>query len=311
MKKVINNIIYVYKIIKIVLCCAMCYFGNFHNEHKLIDIDNEKILKKEKISIDKSFKDLEENKIKIEKFKCKIQNEMIKIENSYEKINKDVTKTFEAKHEILKKEETEIKDKLENEVNKIKKNLEFNLSKINVLVRNIETLLKTRNTFLEQKDEIMIKKLNYISKISKNQKQMEMLFQQQIKNLRIAYNESERKIKYEEYYFNGIPIPKNIEINDLNSNSFKLIWQIDSENKSNIDIKQIKYKVEIKKENEEFIPAYEGNEPNCDINNLEPLTNYEIRLCSFYNEIMSDWIEIYKIKTKNKIDSSILNNCEK
>ena len=81
----------------------MCYFGNFHNEHKLIDIDNEEILKKEKISIDKSFKDLEENKIKIEKFKCKIQNEMIKIENSYEKINKDVTKTFEAKHEILNK----------------------------------------------------------------------------------------------------------------------------------------------------------------------------------------------------------------
>ena len=133
---------------------------------------------------------------------------MIKIENSYEKINKDVTKTFEAKHEILKKEETEIKDKLENEVNKIKKNLEFNLSKINVLVRNIETLLKTRNTFLEQKDEIMIKKLNYISKISKNQKQMEMLFQQRKKNLRIAYNERERKIKYEEYYFNGILIQK-------------------------------------------------------------------------------------------------------
>ena len=34
----------------------MCYFGNFHNEHKLIDIDNEEILKKEKISKDKSLK---------------------------------------------------------------------------------------------------------------------------------------------------------------------------------------------------------------------------------------------------------------
>ena len=37
---------------------------------------------------------------------------------------------------------------------------------------------------------------------------MEMLFQQRIKNLRIAYNERERKIKYEEYYFNGILIQK-------------------------------------------------------------------------------------------------------
>ena len=58
----------------------------------------------------------------------------------------------------------------------------------------------------------MIKKLNYISNINKNQKQMKILIQQPIKNLNILYNENERQIKYEEYYFNGIPIPKNIQI---------------------------------------------------------------------------------------------------
>ena len=74
----------------------------------------------------------------------------------------------------------------------------------------------------------MIKKLNYISNINKNQKQMKILIQQPIKNLKILYNENERQIKYEEYYFNGFPIPKNIKITNKNTNSFKLLWEIDN-----------------------------------------------------------------------------------
>ena len=157
----------------------------------------------------------------------------------------------------------------------------------------------------------MIKKLNYISNINKNQKQMKILIQQPIKNLKILYNENERQIKYEEYYFNGIPIPKNIQITNKNTNSFKLSWEIDNINLLNIDNKQIKYKVELKKEKEDFILSYEGNNNNCIINNLKSNTNYEIRICSFYNQTISDWTEIYKIKTKKIVDSSILNNCER
>ena len=48
----------------------------------------------------------------------------------------------------------------------------------------------------------MIKKLNYISNINKNQKQMKTLLQQLFINLKISYNENEKLIKYEEYYFN-------------------------------------------------------------------------------------------------------------
>ena len=140
---------------------------------------------------------------------------------------------------------------------------------------------------------------------------MKILIQQPIKNLKILYNENERQIKYKEYYFNGLPIPKNIQITDIKSNSFKLSWEIDNLNILNIDSKQIKYKVEIKKEKEEFILSYEGNDNNCIINNLSPITNYEIRICSFYNQIISDWTEIYKIKTKKIVDSSILNNNER
>ena len=213
----------------------MCYFTNLHKEHKLLKIEDEEALKKENISVDISTKDLEENKNKIEELKTKIQNEMINIDNTYEKVDKEVTKSYELKHEILTKEENELKDKLKNEVTKIKENLENNLSKINETIRNIERIIKGKKIFLEKKDELMIKKLNYISNINKNQKQMKILIQQPIKNLKILYNENERQIKYEEYYFNGFPIPKNIKITNKNTNSFKLLWEIDNLGILNID----------------------------------------------------------------------------
>ena len=63
---------------------------------------------------------------------------------------------------------------------------------------------------------------------------------------------------------------------------------------------------------EKFIQIYEGNEFNYIVNNLDKNTNYEIRICSLYKDIISEYAKIYKIKTRIfKIDSNILNNVEK
>ena len=155
----------------------------------------------------------------------------------------------------------------------------------------------------------MIKVLNYIANINKNNKDMKLLYQQPIKNLKIIYNENENNIKYEEYYFSGIsPKPKDIKFSDIETNSFKISWNI--ETIENIENKEIKYRIEIRKENDKFKLIYEGNNNNYIINNLDDNTNYEIRLCSFYNNIISEWTQIYKIKTKI-LSSVILNNNER
>ena len=63
---------------------------------------------------------------------------------------------------------------------------------------------------------------------------------------------------------------------------------------------------------EKFVLVYEGNEYNYIINNLNKNTNYEIRICSLYKDIISEYTKIYKIKTKNfEIDSNILIEVEK
>ena len=69
----------------------------------------------------------------------------------------------------------------------------------------------------------MIKILTYISKINKNEKEIKKLNYTCMRNIKICFEEKENKIKYEEYFFNGIPSPKDIEFKDIDINSLKVI----------------------------------------------------------------------------------------
>ena len=285
----------------------MCYFMNLHKGHKLLRINDEEELKKENLTIEGTNKEFDNNKNKLEEIKNKIENEIIKIDKSYEKVDNEVTKSYKLKHEQLIKEENNLKDKLKNEVTKIKENLELNLTKINEIIRKCERIMKGIKTF-QNEEEQMIKKLNYISKINKNHKEINLIFQELFKNLNISFNDN--NIKYEEYYFSGMPIPKNIKFSDIKINSFKVSWELDNIKIIDIDLKQIKYNVELKEENIKFISMYEGKENNCIIDNLKENTKYSIRICSIYNNIKSNYSEIYDIKT-NSLDSIILNKTER
>ena len=219
-----------------------------------------------------------------------------------------MTKSFEIKHEKLVREENDLREKLQNEVTKIKENLEKFLSESNRLVKNTEKIQKGIKQ-IENEKENMIKKISYVSKINKYKKEIKMLFGTLMKNIKISFIEKECDIKYDEYYFNGIQIPKDIEFKDIKKDSFKIFWKIDKINLINRDDKQIKYRVELRRENknEKFKQAYEGNNSNCLIENLKRNKNYEIRICCVYGNLIGLWSEIQKVKTsKYDCDSIIL-----
>ena len=68
----------------------------------------------------------------------------------------------------------------------------------------------------------MLKILTYISKINKNDKEIIKLFDTCMRNIKISFEEEKTKVKYEEYFFNGIPSPKDIEFKDIEANSLKV-----------------------------------------------------------------------------------------
>ena len=161
---------------------------------------------------------------------------------------------------------------------------------------------------LEKEEKNLIKNLSYISKINKTKKEMNSLFQELIYGLKFSYIEEKNNIKFGEFFFNGLPVPKDIQFSDISNVNLKISWKIDELNIINIDNKQIKYVIEMRKENENFKIIYEGNDTNYFVDNLDRNTNYEFRIKSVYNnELQSRWSNILKIKTEDySIDSIIL-----
>ena len=289
-----------------------------HNGHKIIPIEEEETLKKEKFNINDYIKEFNESAKNIVNINKKIENEIKNINESYEKMKIETKKSFELKHEKLLKEENEtkklfelkheklikeekeIKDRLDNEVTKIKEKLEEYLSLSNTLIRNHEKInkgIQILNKDEQNKNTNMLKKLTYVSKLNKNQKEMSKISQILMKNIKLDFVND--NIKYEEYYFNGLPIPKDIQYDII---SHRLSWKLDD---INMDKNKIKFKIDIRKENEQFESIYENNNMNYNINNLEPNANYEIRLCTIYNNYHSEFSNIIKFKS-SKIDSLLL-----
>ena len=294
------------------MLCSECCITHIHKNHKILKINNEVELKEENIKIDDYMKDFDNNIQKLNNLKNKIENEMIEIDKRYEKVDDEVTNSYEIKLEKLKKEENDLKENLQTEVTKIKEILENYLSDIYYLQKICEKIIIGIKS-LQNEEKNIYKTLSYISKINKNEKEMKNIFQGFMKNIIINYVESESTIKYEEYYFNGIPSPENIEIKDIKINGFKILWIINNNN-LNIDEKDFKYKIKIRKENSnEDYKEINVDSNNYIINKLEKNTNYEIKLCTIYKDIiMSNYTELYKIKTKNfDIDSVILSEVEK
>ena len=270
---------------------------------------------KEDVKIESSTKDFKNYNEKIIKLKNKIEEEINNINILYEKTIKDLTESFKIKYEKLKKEENDIKEKLDNEVTKVKEKLENYLSQTNNLI-NINEKINKGIEKLEKNEKNMIKTLSYISKINKNKKQMELLLSELIKTMKFSYNEEESKIKYEVLYFNEfnvfpeLPIPKNIKFDDITDTEIKISWEYDKININNIDFNKIKYIVEMRKEKEKFNEVYKGENTFCLINNLVKNTNYEFRICLFYNDLNGPWTKVFNAKTLN-FESIILKESKK
>ena len=152
----------------------------------------------------------------------------------------------------------------------------------------------------------MIKILAYVSNINKSINQMNHLNNELIKNLKISFEEKQRKIIYKEYIFNGLPVPKNVKCEDISSNNFKLKWEIDEDKINKLDKDKIKYKVEIKEKvdnndnkikDEKYQKEFIFSDINCTINDLECDTEYEFKICCVYDDIAGEYSEIQNAKT--------------
>ena len=274
----------------------------------MIEITDDDSLKKENITIETSKDDFEKYLEKVNSLKDSIEDEINKINNLYDKIYSEVTKSFEIKHEKLIKEENELKEELQNKVTKTKEKLENFLNDSNQVIRISEKIKKGIISLEKDENKNMIKVLSYVAKINSNKIESNSLLVTLMKNLDMSFQEELTNINYEEYFFNGIQRPKNIQIKDIKIHTANIIWDIDDININKIDKSKLKYIIEIREitKGEKFHQIYEGNEKKFLIENLNKNTKYEIGIYSIYENLKSPII--YKsFNTVNlAIDSIIL-----
>ena len=79
---------------------------------------------------------------------------------------------------------------------------------------------------MKNKDENIIKIISYVSKANKTRNEIINLSGEFMKNIKFHLEEEKRQIKFEEYFFNGIPLPENIEIKDITRFSCSVSWDI-------------------------------------------------------------------------------------
>jgi len=291
------------------LCCALCYFRNLHKNHKLIEINDPEILRQNNISLENEVNDL--NIIIEEPYNIKeqIMKEIKLIDKTYEDLYEEITNCFITKHNNLINKEHVLKDSLKNEITKIKEKLEIYFSEIYDMIKKSEISSKIIKSYEMNKEEkIAIKELTYISFLNKIKKEIKNIILKPMRNVKIFYNDNEEIFKFEEYYFNGIKYPKIIVFEDIRMHNLEISWKYEGmDNPIIIDSKKIKFRVEMRKENsnDNFFKVYEGKRNNCSIGNLNFGTNYEIRICSIYEDSMSAWCPIQKITTLH-LESEIL-----
>ena len=104
------------------------------------------------------------------------------------------------------------------------------MTESNSLIRVSEKINKGIKSLEKDKNNNMIRILSYIAKINENKNESNSLLITLMKNLEMGFQEEQTNVKYEEYFFNGIQSPKNIQIKDIKIHSATITWDIDDIN---------------------------------------------------------------------------------
>ena len=218
----------------------------------MLEVNDEESLNKENITINISMNEFDKLIERANELKNKTEKEIEEINKLYDKTIDDLSKIFKQRHEQLDKDELKLKEKLDNEVTKVKEKLEIFLTNTNNELKISERIIKGAKN-MEKEETNMIKILSFISKINKNKKGFNSLFQELMYNIKLSFNDEENDIKFEEYYFNGAPIPNDIEYKDntfIDFNNIELTWKLNDI--KNLDKNKFKFKIELRKENGDF-----------------------------------------------------------
>ena len=281
-------------------------FGSPKPKTKLIDINDEKSLKENHISYDDTVSEFTKIFKNGDYLSVKIEKEISNLNKSRKQILNKINRFFRKKHHLLTVKHKSLKSSINEKVDEVEEDLNAFL----ILAKSISLSCKRMSEAIKkfgQKTENKIKELSYISEINKNNEEAKDFFKEPIRTLNLTLDLSEENFlssscNCSSYYFSGLPVPENINIEENRDKNLVISWN----NNENIidysDRYKIKYSIELMKCNNKS--TFETSEKKIVFKKFSKDTNYKVRIKTVINESSSDWS-----KTKEfKIDESIKTN---
>ena len=288
--------------IKIVLLCSLCYFNNIHNEeHHVIDISDKESLEENDISYNKSLSEFDEIFKQVNDLKENLEEEIEKINKSRDVTMEQIKNIYEEKHLRLNEEESKLKSELDLKVTEIKDDLEKYLTDSNDMLSCFERINKALKNYEKKNNNNDIKTLCFISEIQKVNDEAQDILEKPIKNVDIKYNTLFLSLEYKDYYFNGIPTPKDINVWKKDEQVY-ITWDIDDIRIKNYDKEKIQYLILISKGKNKI--TYKTLEKSLllDKDECKNKIEYLVKICTFKDDSYSDWSEIKKFKVDNLLN---------
>ena len=221
--------------------------------------------------------------------KEKIEKEIKKIEDSQLKVFGEITSSFKKKHLELEKEEKDLTFELITKVTKIKNELENSLKESDKILSNCEKIIQAGINFEKTFNQNELKKLYYIIEMKKKEEETKNFIKKKIKNYSICFDNEYNEISFDEYYFNVIPIPKDINY-EIKADNLLLTWKIGD---SKIE-EPYEYIIQINVNNKEKIYKTPFNQ--FLLEKYESNAEYEVKIRVSSDDEFGDWSEIKNFK---------------
>lgn len=164
------------------------------------------------ISYKKSISEFDIIYRKVNDIKRTIEEEITKLKCSKNKITVEIISYFKKERLRLIEEENKLKLKLDKNVQEMEIELAQYLKQTDNILSSCEKVLKLAENYEILNDNNKIRTLFCISEINKNNELSKAFITIPFKNLDISFDTIFNTLQFNEYFFSGIPVPKDIKL---------------------------------------------------------------------------------------------------